>query len=65
MWKEIRVKAKFPFYRVLQRVKISKADATKPANTTEHAAVYMKPAQKSILDQWKFIIDVFIENGFI
>lgn len=64
MWQEIRVKAKFLLYRVLQRAKISKADPT-PVNTTEHTAVYLKPARKAILDQWKFIIDMFIENGFI
>ncbi|XP_055309477.1 uncharacterized protein LOC129573196 isoform X1 [Sitodiplosis mosellana] len=64
MWQEIRVKGKYRFYSMLQRAKISKADPT-PINTTEHMAIYMKPARKAILDQWKFIIDMFFENGLI
>ncbi|XP_055296714.1 uncharacterized protein LOC129565642 [Sitodiplosis mosellana] len=66
MWAEIRKKAKFTLFRLFVRAKITKDDQTAylANDIADNMTPYEKPASKTILDQWKFIIEIFVENEF-
>ncbi|XP_055307114.1 uncharacterized protein LOC129571346 [Sitodiplosis mosellana] len=68
MWSEIRDKAHILLFRLLIRAKVTKAnhDSTPQLHEVNKRNSPMeRPASKVVLDQWKFIIDMFIENAFI
>lgn len=68
MWSEIRAKTHITLFRLLIRAKVTRAnhDSTPQLSQVNKNNFPMeRPASKAVLDQWKFIVDLFIENGFI
>lgn len=68
MWKEIQEKAKLSLFYVFYRIKLMRSDDSSVpslSKPSENATSFEQPASKTVLDQWKFVIDIFMENGFI
>lgn len=68
MWKEIKTNAKIELLHVLVMSRIAMADGSSIPSIDEISAeTYYKdePSPKDVLKRLKFIIDMFVENGFI
>lgn len=68
MWGEIQEKAKLQLLTLLVRIKVilAKEDTSQSLdNASLDNAPYLKPASQVVLDRWKIMIDVFIENGLL
>lgn len=68
LWKEIQTNAKIELLHVLWMSRIALADGHTIASIDEISAeTFFKdePSPKVVLKRWKFIIDMFVENGFI
>lgn len=68
MWAEIQSNAKIEMLHVLYMSRIALADGSEVPSMDEISAETFyknEPPSKIVLKRWKFIIDMFVENGFI
>lgn len=66
MWNEIREKAKLSLFPSILVAKTSNANHDSIPSfdkLDEDSFPLSKPASQAAIDQWKFIIDMFIQNG--
>lgn len=63
MWSEFGKKAKFSFFRSIRMAKILNLVESDKLNKNSDPA--SKPATQAAVQQWKFIIDMFIQYGLI
>lgn len=68
MWREIQEKARLELLHILFMVKVNSVDETsaRPIDEISPTTIFQgELPTKHVLEQWKFLIDLFIENGFI
>lgn len=68
MWNEIQDKAKFTLSQIIFITRATLADHNQVSDVNsfqpENFFQEKKPS-KPILDRWKLILDLFLENGFL
>lgn len=67
MWREIREKAKLELLHILFMMKVNSVDENSAQSIDEitPSTIFKELPTKIVLNQWKYQIDLFTENGFI
>lgn len=68
MWHEIQEKSKMELLHILFMSKLVLADKSSAPSIDEVSPETFytdEPPSKAVLNRWKFIIDLFVENRFI
>ncbi|XP_031633861.1 uncharacterized protein LOC116347425 [Contarinia nasturtii] len=66
MWHEFREKAKFSSFYSIQTMKVSNANSIPSLDKLDNDSdPSSKPASQAAINQWKFVVDMFTQNGLI